>query len=132
MTKCVKVQRTNKTVCVGALRDTIQIMSRAISGIKTASASHLINFSCFAETRALVETKQGVETFDSTNINGLETHHFTIRYLAGIDSTMFVQFNCKNFSISRIINLNEENRYLTLICSERGDPSKKVNESGFR
>lgn len=129
MAKCTKIQRSNKTVCAGALRETIIVQTRTQQAPKTNTASASIKFSCPQTVKAMVKTKTGVDTFDGTNTNALFTHEFTIRYLAGVDIQNSVEYNCKFFNIERIVNINEENRYLTLICSERGTTDNKVNFS---
>jgi head-tail adaptor len=129
MAKCTKVQRSRKTICSGALRETIILKTRTQQAPKTNTASASIRFDCSRSIKAMVDTKTGVDTFDGTNTNSLFTHEFTIRYLSDVDVQNSIEYNCKFFSVERIVNINEENRYLILICSERGTTDNKVNFS---
>lgn len=129
MPKCSKIQRPKTTICAGALRETIKLQLRTQVAPKTQTATSSMQFNCLQAVKAMVITKSGVDAFDGTNTNSLFTHEFTIRYITNIDTTSFVEYNCKYFDIDRIININEENRYLTLICTERGTKDKKVNFS---
>jgi SPP1 family predicted phage head-tail adaptor len=129
MARCTKIKRNNKTLCAGALKETIILKTRAQQAPKTNTASASIRFDCSRSVKAMVETKSGVDTFDGTNTNSLLTHEFTIRYLSDVDVQNSIEYNCKFFNVERIVNINEENRYLTLICSERGTTDNKVNFS---
>jgi len=113
----------------GQLKYPITIETRVQEPPAGNSPDHSIDITTFMTVKAKIETKQGVEAFDGTNLNTLMTHEFTIRYITGVTIVNNVNYNNKYFKIERIINLNEENKYLIIQCTERGDNTKPVNYS---
>jgi hypothetical protein len=49
------------------------------------------------------------------------THKVTIRYLPGIVAKMFVNFNSRLFNIEYVMNDEERNIFLDLLCVEVND-----------
>tara|TARA_R110002124_G_scaffold207146_1_gene373597 strand:+ start:510 stop:839 length:330 start_codon:yes stop_codon:yes gene_type:complete len=46
------------------------------------------------------------------------THEVTIRYMTNIDTNSRITFGTRQFAINGIINVDERDRFLTLLCEE--------------
>jgi SPP1 family predicted phage head-tail adaptor len=46
------------------------------------------------------------------------THEITIRYMKNIDTNSKITFGTRSFAINGIINVDERDRFLTLLCEE--------------
>ena len=126
---CQKIRRKKQQICIGDMRERIQINIRTIK----APVDGSVNFSEFFQevetVWAMVETKQGVEIFDGTNLIGVASHFFYIRFLPDIDFTNWIKFKSQFFDILDVQNLEERDEFYLLRCSLRGDESKPINFS---
>ena len=65
-----------------------------------------------------VEPLTGGERLRAMQIEDRVTHRITIRYRAGITPRMRVVFGARTFNIRAVINPEERNRMLELLCEE--------------
>ena len=79
--------------------------------------------------RAIVKTIQGVSVFDDTNVERVATHRIAIAYIVGVTSSKWVKLGTKRIKILTVENCAEKNRVLILMCTERGEDSKVVNQA---
>ena len=68
---------------------------------------------------ASIEPLSGKEYFSAKQVNSEVTVKLTIRYVESILSQWVVQFGQRVFNIESIINFEERNKYLQLLCSEK-------------
>lgn len=73
----------------------------------------------FATVWASVEPISGKEYWASSQVQAEVTHRIRVRYLPGIRPTMRVQFKARTFEIESIINWQERNIDLQLMCKEK-------------
>ncbi len=66
-----------------------------------------------------IEPLSGKEYFSAKQVNSEATVKITIRYIESLLPHWVVQFGQRIFNIEAIINLEERNRYLQLLCSEK-------------
>lgn len=78
--------------------------------------------------RAIVKTVTGVSVFDSTNTERVATHKLIMAYQVGITAENWVKIGSKRIKILTVENCAEADQKLILMCTERGDESKVVNE----
>jgi SPP1 family predicted phage head-tail adaptor len=78
---------------------------------------------------ALVETVEGETIFDSTNIEQVVTHHFYIRFVQGVTSETWVDYQSVKYDILDVENLDERDEWLLLRTNSRGDNTVSVNKS---
>lgn len=78
--------------------------------------------------KAIIKTVSGVSVFDDTNTERVATHKLCLAYQAGVTSEMWVLFGAKRIKILTVEICCEANEQLILMCTERGDDSKVVNE----
>lgn len=73
---------------------------------------------------ASIEPLSGKEYFSAKQVNSEINVKITIRYIESILSQWVVQFGQRVFNIEAIINLEERNKFLQLLCSEKvGEPN---------
>lgn len=122
---CRKVNLDKRKVCIGDLRYQIVIHNRAIAGVQNGVdfTESLTN----AQTVwAGVKTVRGHDVFDGTNLVGVATHLFYIRYI-DITAESWVEFNGRYYRILGIQNLEEDDEFIELQCNLRGDKNKATN-----
>lgn len=116
-------------MCVGDMRDKIEIETRSIVAPVSGSVDFTESFVTTKTVWAMVETKSGVEIFDGTNIIGIASHFFYIRYIADITFQNWVKFKSQYFDILDVQNLEERDEFYLIRCSLRGDETKSINFS---
>lgn len=67
---------------------------------------------------AQINPLQGREFYDAQRINPELTHNILIRYREGITPDMRISFGTRTFEIISIVNVEERNRELRLVCKE--------------
>jgi len=127
MPKCQQVRRKNRNVCIGDMRDKIILQSRTITPPSAGGSDMTEAFVTTKTVWALVETRQGVEIFDNSNLVGIATHYFYIRYSVGVTAETWIQFKSKYYDILDIQNLEERDEFMLLRCNERGSTSRASN-----
>lgn len=68
--------------------------------------------------RAGIYPISGKEFFAAETVNSEITHKVKIRYIEGIMPNMRIKFNNRIFSIESVINFQERNIELQLLCKE--------------
>lgn len=127
MPKCQPIRRRNRNICIGDMRDKIALQSRTIVAPSAGGSDMTESFVTTKTVWSLVETRQGVEIFDGTNMLGVATHYFYIRYSAGLTAETWIQFKSKYYDILDIQNLEERDEFILLRCNERGTISNTTN-----
>ncbi|MGA9851845.1 MAG: phage head closure protein [Gammaproteobacteria bacterium] len=99
-------------------------MKRWITVQQTASSQNargeeIPTWTTFACVWAKIVPLSGREFLAAQQVEATLTHTITIRYLAGLDPTMRIVYNGRYFDINQVININEEDRQMSLLCTER-------------
>ena len=81
-----------------------------------------------ADDTAIIKTISGVSVFDDTNTEVVATHKLTLAYRADITAENWVLFGTKRIKILTAENCAEQGKALILMCTERGEDSKVVNQ----
>lgn len=68
--------------------------------------------------RAGIYPISGKEFFAAETVNSEITHKVKIRYIGGITPNMRIKFNNRIFSIESVINFQERNIEIQLLCKE--------------
>lgn len=100
----------------GALRHRVTLQSAAETpdgggGFTTA-------WSDVATVWAAIEPLKGTERLRAEQLENPVTHRVTIRHRAGVTAKMRVAFGARVFNIRAVINPEERNRRLELLCEE--------------
>ena len=129
MPKCVKIRRKKRQVCIGDMRDSVVIQTRAITVPGANSVDFTETFSGDQTVWAMIETKTGTQIFDGTNIVGVATHEIYIRFIAGVTFQKWLRFKNIIYDILDVQNLEERDEFYLLRCSLRGDETDSINLS---
>ena len=73
----------------------------------------------FATVWASIEPLSGRELFQAQQVQAEVTHRVRMRYLAGVTAKMTGLFGTREFQILSVINPEERNRELVLMCKEQ-------------
>ncbi|WP_149683754.1 phage head closure protein [Alkalithermobacter thermoalcaliphilus] len=68
---------------------------------------------------AAIEPLRGREFFQAQQAQAEVTHKVTIRYRKDVDKSQIIKYADRRLDIDYIINIDEENKYLEIFCTER-------------
>lgn len=73
----------------------------------------------YKEMMAAIWPVSSKELRENMRMNSSTTHNIRIRYTPGITSKMKINFNDRVFDIQGILNPDEKNQWLDLVCDEQ-------------
>lgn len=130
MARCQDITPTRKKLCVSAFRKKVGLFRRSILA-PASSQSHSHDYEQFATPFAAIETKgKGVDIFDGIETSGADgipvvaSHIITLKYRSEVTAEDYVRFGGDNYTILKVENIDERNKYLRLFCALRGDQTK--------
>ena len=127
MAKCYKIYRTIKRVCIGSLNKKIIINTRSIANKQGQYIDFTEKFGDPITVSAMIETVSGITVFDEVNQEHTVSHIFYIRHIENFTSEKWIEYDGRYFNILNVDRLNEENRFLKLMCEERGAKTIAAN-----
>jgi len=101
----------------GELRHRVTIQQNN-NPTRGSSGEEIPNWQDVATVWAAVEPLRGREFFESQQVNAEVTTRIRIRYRSGIAPTMRAVYGNRIFDIQAVINVDERNRELHLMCRE--------------
>lgn len=101
---------------IGKLRHRVTI--EQVTEAQDTDGSVIETWSAFAIGQASIEPISGREYFAAQSTQADVTHRVSLRYLPGITPKMRVTFGSRVFDILSVINVDERNRELQLMCRE--------------
>ena len=125
MTICKRINITKKKVCIGDLKRRIKVQIRTI--VPPDEIDYSQQITDLKEVWAAIQTSKGSEIFDGTNVIGVATHFFYIRKIDNVTFENFVEYNNEKYRILDAQNLDEDDLFLVLRCTKRGDKTKNSN-----
>ena len=102
---------------IGNLRHRITLQKPVIT--KDSIGQELEEWQDVATVWASVEPLSGKEYFNAQQVNSEITTRITIRYIELLSPQWVVQLGKRTFNILSVINFEERNIYLQLLCSEK-------------
>ena len=102
---------------IGNLRHRITLQKPVI--IRDSIGQELEGWQDVATVWASIEPLSGKEYFNAQQTNSEVSTKITIRYLESITPFMRVFFHKHTYNILSVINFEERNIYLQLLCSEK-------------
>ena len=117
-------------ICSGDLNKKITIQYRQRIESNSANSISTMGFVDVGTFWAAVKTTVSKEPFDKVNLGEAITTDFFIRYSANIDiqKEVWIQYNCRNFKVINIENLNEDNLILRFRSVDRGSITKEASD----
>jgi SPP1 family predicted phage head-tail adaptor len=85
---------------------------------RNQSGEEIITWSDWATVWASAQPMQGREFFESERAGAEITMRFRIRYRDGVTPTMRVSWDSRIFDIESVVNFNERDREIHLMCKE--------------
>lgn len=102
---------------IGKLRHPISLLKPII--VKDELGQEVEKLEVQKTIWASIEPLSGKEYFSAKQVNSEATIKLTIRYVESLLPHWVVQFGQRIFNIEAIINFEERNKYLQLLCSEK-------------
>lgn len=100
----------------GALRHSVIIQTSTPSQSGTGEVTE--SWGTFATVKASISPSSGREFFASEQLNAEMSHKVKIRYLSGVTTKMRVLFGSRVLDILSIVNIDEKNHEMILMCKE--------------
>jgi SPP1 family predicted phage head-tail adaptor len=100
----------------GSLRQRIELQSR--TDTQDATGQAVPTWATYATVWAAIEPLTGRELIAAKQAQSQDTVKVRCRYLTGILTTHRVLFGTRILAINAVINLDERNRELNLMCTE--------------
>ena len=75
-------------------------------------------FNSVATIYANIKPKSANSTYTQGMLQEKVTHEITIRYMKNIDTNSRITYGTRQFAVNGIINVDERDRFLTLLCEE--------------
>ncbi|MCM3763448.1 phage head closure protein [Neobacillus niacini] len=94
------------------------ITFQKISGTQNSYGEKSKDWVDVIKSRAGIYPVSGKEFFAAETVNSEVTHKVNLRYLSGITPDMRIKFGERFFSIISVINFQEKNIELQLLCKE--------------
>ena len=102
---------------IGKLRHQVKILKSIIT--KDALGQEVEKLEVEKTVWASIEPLSGKEYFSAKQVNSEVNFKITIRYIDSLLPHWVVKFGQRVFNIESIINFEERNKYLQLLCSEK-------------
>lgn len=126
---CRKKRTKNNLYCIGDLNIEAVFYDREIEARTDDEVGIDENFEN-GETRWVgVESVNGIDVFDETNIAIAATHRIIARYDSTIFSKRWIVIDSKYFKVLQRTNVAERKRWIEYLCLERGVTTRKVNKA---
>ncbi len=100
----------------GKLIHSIGIQKKVVT--RNDDGSEAVTWEEFTRAWASIDPVGGREYFLASQMQAPTDHRITIRYQPNIESEMRVAWNGRNFNIRSILNREERNIELVLMCQE--------------
>lgn len=127
MPKCIRLKRKHRIICIGDLNELITLQDRVLT---PGNIDATEEFTESGVVYSKIDTIAGETVFDENNIGTDVTHHYTIRFIAGITAVKtWILFDNRRFDILTIQDLEERHEWLILRCADRGISTNPVSEA---
>ena len=125
---CKKITKQANKVCIKDLNKKIKIQISTFIDSNTPNQQSQLGFTDILDSWAMIKTFKTPNFQGGTNVSNSNTHQFIIRYTTiDLEREIFIEYNSKKFRIDSIENIDEEDKYYSLISIERGYQSKNAN-----
>ena len=104
---------------IGQLRHRITVQQ--LSKARNSMGEEEPGWTNFATRWASIEPISGREYFTAQQVNAEITHRVRMRYLKGMENTMRFLYGTRIFQVKVIMNAEERNRELEILCTEKAD-----------
>ena len=126
MASCKTISRPANRICIGDLKSKVTLYVRQLTQSNTGldDVDYAIAQNTEITVFARIDTTRGGEYFDGVNQNIRPTHRIYIRWRTDLDISNGVLVNGERLKVLNFYNLNEENRFAVIECTNRGDENR--------
>ena len=110
------------------MRDLIVLQDRAITPV-IGSPDFDETFTENSTVYALIETKKGDTAFDGIDTEVDVTHWFYIRFISGITSGTWINYQGDRYDILDVEDLDTRNEFMLLRATDRGTDTKRASQA---
>lgn len=103
----------------GALRHLVTIQSVTDTPSASSRGGLTATWADVADVRASIEPLTGRERFAAQVVDAEVSHRIRMRHRAGVVPKMRVKFGTRLFDIRAVLNVEERNRELELLATEK-------------
>jgi len=126
--KCENVIIKRRRLCLGDLNKKIKLLKRKIvSPDNIDEYDYQQDFIETIEVWASIQTISGKDMFDGSELIGTATHIFYLKYIDIDSNDWMIEYKNKFYRIYLVDNMDENDEFLKLYCSVRGDINSEVN-----
>lgn len=126
MAQCERISFKKKTVCLGGMNHKIKLQTRSIKPV-TDGVDFVEEFTQDISVWAMIKTMPKESIFDGSNIERSVSHFFYIRFIKNVTFEKWIEFKNNKYDIVAVENLNEEDNFLLLKASLRGNKDLNAN-----
>ena len=124
------IRGKRRKLCAKDLDRVIQLLHRSIVAPTVGDTNYTESFVDDEEVLAMIMTKKGVVYFDDiTNLDRSVDIEFYIRFLSGVTTSSWINFEGDSYEILHAEDLDKRHEWLRLSCSERGNINLGVNHA---
>ena len=124
------VKIPSRRVCAGDLNKRITLHARRIVGPAFGRTEHTHAFEGGVQRWAAVRTIAGKTLFNRVNTDVALTHEIFLRYDSRVTSEAWVELpDGRLLDIEAVENWEEADRFLRLLCVERGPKDQEASQS---
>ena len=105
-----------KPIRAGKLKQRIEIQKE--ERVRQPGGSYETDWVSFLDSWARIVPLSGTERYTAQQVQSELSHRVEMRYQEGIKPQMRVKYGERTFDIEAVLNLEEANRELHLMCSE--------------
>ena len=126
MVQCKPIKIDHRGVCAGSMDRRITISDRTLDA-PTDDIDYGHSFDNSKTVWAGLKTKQGRQSFYTTNTEETVTHVFYVRWFNTITANKWVSYQSETYNIVEVENIDERSEFAALYCNVRGSDSEAVN-----
>jgi len=127
MAKCTPISRPMRRVCLGDMRESIKLWPVSIAPATAGQVDYTRSYASAVTVKAMVKTVSGSEVIDGTAIQRVGTTEFYIRYRAGVDNQVRIEYRGEYYEVLGVDDLDERREFLRLRTTKRGATSNGAN-----
>jgi len=137
LANCKFHKPTRKKLCRGDLNKKIRIQTRDLDESDYDSSQPVEQFATVFTRRSTLETVTGIlsggKKFSGVSIDERTTHIFYVLYSSALEviesSNYFILFREKRFRVVSVTNINEDNQFLAIQVTDRGEDSLEATKA---
>lgn len=128
--KCATIKKVKNKICASDFDKRIKIQISQKTSNNAPNSINTTTYTTILTTWAMIKTKPLNDFINGVNISSGVNINFHIRYTNSIDfrQQLFVEYNNNLYTIQSFENKDEQNQFIVLTASQRGDKNINANK----